>query len=299
MTISLKKSNAISIVRIAAMLSIVLCHIFQSYDNPLAWRFNVGVQVFFVLSGYLYGHKVIDNWLKWFWNRAKKLYIPCFIYCLVALSVLNFVVQQPVTIYDYITIRAVDGLSHLWFMKAIFLCYLITPVLSYLRKWSLGIYILLILCGMTEFCFFHVQQEYFSWMWLYAMGYFFPLLKAYIQKVLFVVFGLLAIFVSVLMEMPHDLILIDIWHYTCGLALCLIPIALFSMVGGVNPVIKKFDAYSFPIYITHHIYLVGPLSLATVFGSPWIAISVALILTALSSITLKLISDYVIKLIKI
>lgn len=69
--------------------------------------------------------------------------------------------------------------------------------------------------------------------------------------------------------------------------------------GGVNPVIKKLDAYSFPVYITHHIYLVGPLSLATVFGSPWIAISVALILTALSSITLKLISDYVIKLIKI
>lgn len=131
------------------------------------------------------------------------------------------------------------------------------------------------------------------------MGYFFPLLKGYIQKVLFVVFGLLAIFVSVLMVMPHDLILTDIWHYTCGLALCLIPIALFSMVRGGNPVIKKLDAYSFPIYITHHIYLVGPLSLATVFGSPWIAISVALILTALSSITLKLISDYVIKLIKI
>lgn len=214
----------------------------------------MGVQVFFVLSGYLYGHKVIDNWLKWFWNRAKKLYIPCFIYCLVALSVLNFVVQQPVTIYDYITIRAVDGLSHLWFMKAIFLCYLITPVLSYLRKWSLGIYILLILCGMTEFCFFHVQQEYFSWMWLYAMGYFFPLLKAYIQKVLFVVFGLLAIFVSVLMEMPHDLILTDIWHYTCGLALCLIPIALFSMVGGGKSCDKKVRFILFP-YLYHSPHL--------------------------------------------
>lgn len=294
--ISLEKSNAISIVRIAAMFSIVLCHIFQAYDNPLAWRFNVGVQIFFVLSGYLYGHKVIDNWLKWFWNRVKKLYIPCFIYCLVALSVLPFVTQQPVTIYDYLTIRAVDGLSHLWFMKAIFLCYLITPVLSYLRKWPFIIYIILLLFGITEFCFLHVQQEYFSWLWLYAMGYFFPLLKDYIQKALLIVFGLLAIFVSVLMEMQHNIILADIWHYTCGLALSLIPIALISM-GGVSPVIKKLDSYSFHIYITHHIYLVGPLSLATVFESPWIAISVALILTALSSITLKLISDYVIKLI--
>ena len=180
--ISLEKSNAISIVRIVATCSIVLCHIFQAYDNPLAWRFNVGVQIFFVLSGYLYGHKVIDNWLKCFWNRVKKLYIPCFIYCLVALSVLHFVAQQPVTIYDYLTIRAVDGLSHLWFMKAIFLCYLITPVLSYLRKWPFIIYVILLLCGITEFCFLHVQQEYFSWMWLYAMGYFFHLLKDYIQK---------------------------------------------------------------------------------------------------------------------
>lgn len=48
------------------MLSIVTCHIFQAYNIPI-WGciFNVGVQIFFVLSGYLYGYKTIDNWKSW------------------------------------------------------------------------------------------------------------------------------------------------------------------------------------------------------------------------------------------
>ncbi len=62
--ISDEESKAISLVRIMAMFSIVLCHVFQAYNNSLAWRFNVGVQVFLVLSGYLYGHKEISGWCK-------------------------------------------------------------------------------------------------------------------------------------------------------------------------------------------------------------------------------------------
>lgn len=296
--ISKEQSIVISIVRVAAMVSIVLCHIFQAYDNPLAWRFNVGVQVFLVLSGYLYGHKEIDNWIKWFWNRAKKLYIPCFLYCLVALTVLHIAVQQPVGVINYITISAVDGISHLWFMKAIFLCYMITPVLSCFRKWAHWMYGVLILLGTIEFCFLHIQQDYFSWGWLYSMGYFFPLLKPTVQKVLYYVFALLAVIVSVFVMLPHDQNLVDLWHYTCGIALCLISIALIR-VGGAIPVIKRLDSYSFPVYITHHIYLVGPLSLASVIDTPWIVIPVSLILIALSSFILKTISDFVIKQIKI
>ena len=52
---------SISLLRMVAMLSIVSCHIFQYYGNFLAWWFNVGVQIFLCISGYLYGQKDIGE----------------------------------------------------------------------------------------------------------------------------------------------------------------------------------------------------------------------------------------------
>lgn len=78
--ISEYESNAIRIIRTLAMLSIVTCHFLQAYANNLCWTFNIGVQIFFVLSGYLYGHKDVDNWPRWFINRFIKIFIPVYIY---------------------------------------------------------------------------------------------------------------------------------------------------------------------------------------------------------------------------
>ena len=44
--------NAISYIRVIAMFMIILCHFLQYYDNVLAQWFNVGVQIFLVLSGF-------------------------------------------------------------------------------------------------------------------------------------------------------------------------------------------------------------------------------------------------------
>ena len=143
-TISKEESNAISIVRVLAMFSIVICHFFQAYDNWLAFRFNIGVQIFFVLSGYLYGHKEVDKWIPWFIGRFKKLYIPCFLYCLIATTILILTTNQSFSIFsikNYIAISAINGIDHLWFMKAIFLCYLTTPILQFFRKYPLVVYI--------------------------------------------------------------------------------------------------------------------------------------------------------------
>lgn len=74
--ITTEGSKAISCIRGLAMLSIVVCHLLQTYDNDWAWVFNVGVQVFLVLSGFLYGHKEIHDWKGWFVKRLFKIYIP-------------------------------------------------------------------------------------------------------------------------------------------------------------------------------------------------------------------------------
>ena len=62
------KDNAISMLRFISMLMIIACHICQHYEIELAFWFNVGVQVFFMISGFLYGQKDINNPFAWFWN---------------------------------------------------------------------------------------------------------------------------------------------------------------------------------------------------------------------------------------
>ncbi len=79
--ITRQESISLTYIRVLAMFSIILCHLFQTY-HLVGWSdiFNMGVQVFFVMSGFLYGHKQIDNWKEWYIKRAKRIYIPYLIF---------------------------------------------------------------------------------------------------------------------------------------------------------------------------------------------------------------------------
>lgn len=46
---------SISFIRLISFLLIITCHIQQYLNIVLAWWFNVGVQIFLCISGYLYG----------------------------------------------------------------------------------------------------------------------------------------------------------------------------------------------------------------------------------------------------
>lgn len=54
-------SIGLSWLRLIATWSIVACHILKANGNHWDYIFNIGVQVFFLLSGYLYGHKFIEK----------------------------------------------------------------------------------------------------------------------------------------------------------------------------------------------------------------------------------------------
>ena len=58
-------SRAITIVRVGAMLAIVIHHFLSCYNNMAMHVFNIGVQVFLALSGFLYGNKLITSWTVW------------------------------------------------------------------------------------------------------------------------------------------------------------------------------------------------------------------------------------------
>ena len=73
----------ISYLRVYSMLCIVFCHFLQAYNNNWAWVFNIGVQVFLLISGFLYGHKHIDSWKYWFYHRFIRIYIPYFLFLVI------------------------------------------------------------------------------------------------------------------------------------------------------------------------------------------------------------------------
>ena len=78
--LSLDESKIISITRVTAMVLIVLCHYVRWYSH-ISWIgqfFNVGVGIFFLISGFLHGQKKIQSVLEINKNTATALYLLCF-----------------------------------------------------------------------------------------------------------------------------------------------------------------------------------------------------------------------------
>lgn len=131
-------SKAISSIRLLAMLMIIVCHIFQGENMVLAWWFNVGVQIFLFMSGFLYGTKNIEAPSVWLKRRFKRIALPYYIFvCCVFLFYLIFarkllsiggILVNLLFLSGFST--GMPGIEHLWFLSYILLCYLITPILQ-------------------------------------------------------------------------------------------------------------------------------------------------------------------------
>lgn len=149
------------------MLAIVICHVLDVYANRQAYVFNIGVQVFLTLSGYLYGKKIIPNWKLWSIGRVKRVYVPMFVFLIVVLPFFLFFQRERFLWSAYALIflnlqgipfatggATVQGIRHLWFITAIMFAYLVTPVLQKFRSCSDRLFPLLLACvGIAYFAF--------------------------------------------------------------------------------------------------------------------------------------------------
>lgn len=84
MVLTERERVALTYIRVLAMVSIVVCHLFQGFGlYHYSSVFNVGVQVFLILSGFLYGSKIVSDWKGFLLGRIKKLYLPTIIVLIV------------------------------------------------------------------------------------------------------------------------------------------------------------------------------------------------------------------------
>lgn len=95
-----QKNYCISFLRLTAMMFIVLCHFFQYYDVELAWWFNVGVQMFFCISGFLYAGKKIDSAIDFITGNLRKILIPYFVFLIPTIAIYFAFARDSIMVYS-------------------------------------------------------------------------------------------------------------------------------------------------------------------------------------------------------
>ena len=138
MPVTLKKDYSISLARFLATSAIIICHIMQYYNFVLAWWFNVGVQIFLCMSGFLYGKKEITKPIGFYKKQFVKILLDYYVVVLTVAAFQFIFMPEEITLLQFaksiLTVGTLSGGGHLWYIPYILLCYLITPLLSLLAK---------------------------------------------------------------------------------------------------------------------------------------------------------------------
>jgi peptidoglycan/LPS O-acetylase OafA/YrhL len=136
--LSLRESAAISHLRMVSCMMIVLCHFLQAYGNDIAYIFNTGVQIFLIISGYLYGVKRIKSAKSFYFGRIMKVYKPYVIWTILVAIILLCISPAHISIKrlcaQLLLLGFIDGQTHLWFLPVLISCYLILPIFDAIKK---------------------------------------------------------------------------------------------------------------------------------------------------------------------
>lgn len=306
------RSAAISIARLVSMLLIVACHYLQYYSNGLAWWLNVGVQVFFVISGYLYGIRDIDNPLAFFKRVFPKILVPYYTLLIVILPFYLFCFPEFLSVKKVVGMLVcsdtVNGLGHLWFVGYILFCYLITPVLFWLRKTIpseyspikvISVYIVILLLvqilGSAYGSYFIPAR-----ISCYLVGFFAADLVARygsrVEKYILIVFFSAALLMSgMILSGRFDCIenhLTLYNHLAMGVTLFF---GLKTLFGNCtySPLLLASDKYSYHIYLVHQIFILSPFALMKATVHPTVNVIISLAAIVLSGVVLQKIAAIV------
>lgn len=310
-----QESVFVSVSRVLAMLMIVACHVLQAYGNDWAYVFNVGVQMFFLLSGFLYGRRDDINCKNFLVSRLKKVYFPYLIYFAITALCLTFFSKVQIS-WNQIVVyilnlqgfvgKPIDGLNHLWFLSVLMLCYILTPVIKKLLRKKFWVTVSgLLIIAIVEYSLLQKKYAMFTWVALYLLGIIMGEKEIKYAKWV----GLLSVCASVLIisSLPgvgslsqSGYFHIGVWfHVSLSLSiLAMFYFALTKLLADECKVPRIFgwlDKYSYEIYLVHHLFILGPCSMLFVFDNKLISIILVIVCAMVSAVLLKLLSKILIK----
>lgn len=310
------KQYSISLIRLFSLIFIITCHILQYLNNELAWWFNVGVQLFFCISGFLYGQRKTGEITKFYSKRFKRIYIP-YIIVFITYAILLFAFARETFspssfILGLFTHSTLKGGGHLWFVAYILMCYLITPIIEAYRdryvnnlKRMWGFAIGTFLCISLYFGLFN---DYFSpaRMSCYVLGYAIGVNEKsefISNKILIWVFTVLAL-VSNAMQIYIDYIaklsfsgkIGTIYAAFCQYSHVLLGVFLFLLMKMVfdrivfglkaRRILNITDKYSYEVYLVHQFIILGPFSLMAL--TPFLSVNIIIIIIGILMLALVL-----------
>lgn len=321
------KDIRISLIRIIATIGIVACHIFQEYGSELANWFNVNVQVFLFMSGFLYGNKTIENKILWIKNRLIRILVPYYMFLILAIIIYMIFGSNLISFSNTFTNilclqlfwDGIPGLGHLWFIPLILFCYIITPLLQSVKnkisknkKYFILIFLVIIIIH-SLIMIPTIKMRYITSIITYIIGYF---ISTYYQenkkvkKISTIIITAIAILLVILeLIMPtfmNNKIIYKILNFAIYYRNLFLGIAIFMILYNLIEVIRKnklyyynkslikIDSYTFYVYITHGIWILGPLSLLAITNNIIMNFIITFTIIIVNTVILKYISDKVI-----
>lgn len=314
-----KRDLSISFVRMLAMMFIVICHVMQYYDVELAWWFNVGVQIFLCISGYLYGRKRILDILVFYRKNFVKILIDYEIVVFAAVAATVLFTDTVITVEEIagavLTVSTIAGGAHLWFIPTILMCYLLTPLYERIFSRAEQSHKLLVPAAVLLFVMnelvFRQMFSYFNAAWIncYLIGFALRRFQQYRfwytgSAWLLTLTGAVCISIQASVRYLQLITLTDAWrpfyypmcdygHVFLGVALfCSGRVLLrpFCNINLIQRILRLSDRYSYQIYLTHHFFILGPLSLMALTANSYVNVVLILLLTVLTAVLLQKIS---------
>lgn len=291
------------------MFFIIICHFLQYYGNELAWWFNVGVQIFFIISGFLYGGKEINDPIAFIVRQFKKILIPYYTFLIPVSIVYMFFARKSITITSFIKsvfgAGTIKGLEHLWFVGYILFCYILTPYLFWIKKKLenvslMKMTVVFLSCLGFSVIFSTLFHSYFdaSRVCCYIVGYFMAVYYSRYRdsaiKVFTIIFSVIAvpvnlvrIYLKYIYTIPENSIFEKLFHFSEGymhLALgAMVFLILFILLRRARPCMltEQSDRHSYYIYVVHQLFILSPFTLMAITpfkALNWLIVCVCIII---------------------
>ncbi len=280
-----QRNSSISLIRLISLLMIITCHIMQWLGLELAWWFNIGVQIFLCISGWLYGQRDVSEITIFYNRRFKKILLPYFI-VFISCGIIQFlfvrsVFKSTIFIKGLFINATLTGGEHLWFISTILLCYILTPLLQAYRnkyvKDQKNLLLFFVGAVIIIYIFFGAFNELYNPAWIncYIIGYLLGVNdnRNYINvKILIALIGIITIMCNGIQIYCSYIIYRNFQgyqyfcnynHVTLGVFLFLTMKVLFDRMNLVklDKILTITDLYSYEIYLVHQFIILGPFSL--------------------------------------
>lgn len=315
----IERNISIQIIRIFAMLLIIICHFCNYSTNkfiqPLGQFFDVGVFIFILISGYLYGNKNIKNNFKWIFDRVKKIWLPSFIFSLfvifLTMAITDVVDLKYVFIYLFnmqYFLGGINGANHLWFISVIIICYLLVP-LFHKHKYQVitkfnYIFLFTLIFSIFVGFFSKIYGLLSFYILTFYIGYFIRNNENFfnIRYAFFAISFVIGIIIRLLGKILLDdtlfyvTTIVGITHIIIAVSLFCVLYKLFNKLSYkqedlVYKIINFFDNLSYYIFIVHYMFIVGPVSIMDITNNVVVNLLIYSFMIVASAYALRIVTD--------